>query len=101
MGRITFTALLVASQVLFIHRWDTMGTLFQPEDALYKEFKKGFFGTLNVERKDRWGFEQVAWLSTSYECDVDTPYSDTWLSIFEASGETSEKSDPLSITMIT
>ena len=35
-------------------------------DALYKEFKECFFGTLNVERKDRWGFEQVAWLSTSY-----------------------------------
>ena len=31
-------------------------------DALYKEFKEGFFGTLNVDRKDRWGFEQVAWL---------------------------------------
>ena len=63
-------------------------------DALYNEFKEGFFGTLNAERKDRWGFEQVAWLSTPHEYDVDTPYSDTWLSIFEASGETSREVRP-------
>ena len=29
-------------------------------DALIREFKEGFFRTLNVDRKDRWGFEQVA-----------------------------------------
>ena len=63
-------------------------------DALYREFKEGFFGTLNADRKDRWGFEQVAWLSAPSEYDVDTPYTDTWMSIFEASGETSREVRP-------
>ena len=63
-------------------------------DALHTEFDEGFFGVLNVERKDRWDFEKVAWLNASYEYDVDTPYSDTWLSIFEVSGETSREVRP-------
>ena len=63
-------------------------------DALYKEFKEGFFSTLNVDRKDRWGFEQVAWLDGPYGYDVDFPYSDIWLSIFEPSGETSREVRP-------
>ena len=63
-------------------------------DALYKEFKEGFFGTLNVDRKDRWGFEQVAWLKGSSQYDVDYPYSDIWMSIFEPSGATSREVQP-------
>ena len=63
-------------------------------DALYKEFKEGFFSTLNVDRKDRWGFEQVAWLDGPYEYDVDFPYSDIWMSIFEPSGTTSREVRP-------
>ena len=63
-------------------------------DALYREFKEGFFRTLNVDRKDRWGFEQVAWLDGPGAYDVDFPYSDTWLSIFEPSGATSREVRP-------
>ena len=63
-------------------------------DALYREFKEGFFNTLNVDRKDRWGFEQVAWLDGPREYDVDFPYSDIWMSIFEPSGATSREVRP-------
>ena len=63
-------------------------------DALCREFKEGFFSTLNVDRKDRWGFEQVAWLDGPYAYDVDFPYSDIWMSIFEPSGATSREVRP-------
>ena len=36
----------------------------------------------------------MAWLNASYEYDVDTPYYDIWMSIFEATGETSREVRP-------
>ena len=50
--------------------WVIFSTL---NDALYREFKEGFFTTLNFERKDRWDFEKVAWLDGPNQYDVDYP----------------------------
>ena len=63
-------------------------------DALLKEFDPQFFTTLNCERKDRWGFQSVAWRDRTAEYDVDTPYSDTWLSIFNTYGHTCREVKP-------
>ena len=63
-------------------------------DALHRELTDGFFRTLNADRKDRWGFEQVAWLDGPSAYDVDSSYSDIWLSIFEHSGATSREVRP-------
>ena len=63
-------------------------------DALIREFKEGFFRTLNVDRKDRWGFEQLAWLDGPSAYDVDFPYSNIWMSIFEPCGATSREVRP-------
>ena len=71
--------------------WVLFSTL---NDALYKEFKEDFFTTLNVDRKDRWDFEKVAWLDGPKQYDVDYPYSDIWMSIFEPSGATSREKRP-------
>ena len=71
--------------------WVLFSTL---NDALYTEFKEGFFTTLNVDRKDRWDFEKVAWLDGPKQYDVDYPYSDIWMSIFEPSGATSREKRP-------
>lgn len=57
-------------------------------DALTKEFDPDFFFTLNCGRKERWGFQDVAWLEGTKEYDVDAPYIDTWLSIFDTYGNT-------------
>ena len=63
-------------------------------DALLKEFDANFFATLNCERKDRWGFQSVAWLDRTREYDVDTPYYNTWLSIFDTYGNTCREVRP-------
>ena len=71
--------------------WVLFSTL---NDALYKEFKQDFFTTLNVDRKERWDFEKVAWLDGPNQYDVDYSYSDIWMSIFEPSGATSREKRP-------
>ena len=71
--------------------WVLFSTL---NDALHKEFKEDFFTTLNVDRKDRWDFEKVAWLDGPKQYDVDYPYSDIWMSIFESLGATSREKRP-------
>ena len=63
-------------------------------DALHNEFDSNFFATLNCERKDKWGFQSVAWLDRTKEYDVDTPYYDTWLSIFDTYGNTCREVRP-------
>ena len=50
--------------------WVIFSTL---NDALYREFKEGFFTTLNFERKDRWDFEKVAWLDGQINTMLTTP----------------------------
>ena len=63
-------------------------------DALPKEFDSEFFATLNYDRKDRWGFQNVAWIERTQEYDVDTPYYNTWLSIFDTYGNTCREVRP-------
>ena len=71
--------------------WVIFSTL---NDALYNEFDDGFWTTLNYDRKDRWDFEKVAWLVGPKLYDVDYPYSDLWMPIFEPSGTTSREKQP-------
>ena len=63
-------------------------------DALLYEFDSKFWTTLNCDRKDRWGFQEVAWLKGTEEYDVDTPYYDTLLSIFDTYGNTCREVRP-------
>ena len=65
--------------------WTIFTTL---DDALAKEFDPHFFYTLNCRRRERWGFSNVAWRSNAGDYDVDTPYSDVRLSIFDTYGRT-------------
>ena len=65
--------------------WTIFTTL---DEALTKEFDNHFFYTLNCRRKDRWGFLDVAWQPLINNYDVDTPYSEVRLSIFDTYGHT-------------
>ena len=71
--------------------WTIFSTL---EEALDKEFDSQFFTILNSKRRDRWGFLNVAWRPTAKDYDVDTPYSDTRLSIFDTYGHTRKEVKP-------
>lgn len=63
-------------------------------DALKEEFDRDFFVTLNCGRKERWGFQNVAWLDDTKEYDVDTPYVNTWIPIFDTHGNTCREVRP-------
>ena len=65
--------------------WTIFTTL---DEALAREFDPHFFYTLNRRRRERWGFLNVAWRSDVDDYDVDTPYSDACLSIFDTYGHT-------------
>ena len=65
--------------------WTIFTTL---DEALAKEFDNQFFYTLNRRRRERWGFLDVAWRHNADDYDVDTPYSDVRLSIFDTYGHT-------------
>ena len=65
--------------------WVIFSTL---KDSLVKEFDPQFFSTLNSKRRDRWGFQDVAWRVSTSDYDVDTSYLDTRLSIFNTYGHT-------------
>ena len=65
--------------------WTIFTTL---DDALTKEFDNRFFYTLNCRRKERWGFLDVAWQHLLNNYDVDAPYSDVRLSLFDTYGHT-------------
>lgn len=51
--------------------------------ALAEEFTPDFFKTLNFNRKERWGFLDVAWLDDKQEYEVAEPYVNFCLSIFD------------------
>ena len=65
--------------------WTIFTTL---DEALTKEFDNQFFCTLNRRRRERWGFLDIAWRPLFDNYDVDTPYSDVRLSIFDTYGHT-------------
>ena len=65
--------------------WTIFTTL---DEALAREFDPHFFYTLNRRRRERWGFRNLAWRSDADDYDVDTPYSDACLSIFDTYGHT-------------
>ena len=71
--------------------WVIFSTL---KDSLVKEFDPQFFSTLNSKRRDRWGFQDVAWRVSTSNYDVDTSYLDTRLSIFNTYGHTCEEVKP-------
>ena len=71
--------------------WVIFSTL---KDSFVKEFDPQFFSTLNSERRDRWGFQDVAWRVSAAGYDVDTSYSDTRLSIFNMYGHTCKEVKP-------
>ena len=71
--------------------WTIFSTL---EEALCTEFDPHFFTTLCRARRDRWGFQKVAWRPDASDYDVDTPYSDTRLSIFDTYGHTRKEVKP-------
>ena len=65
--------------------WTIFTTL---DEALTKEFDNRFFYTLNRRRRERWDFLDVAWRPLDDNYDVDTPYSDVRLSLFDTYGHT-------------
>ena len=65
--------------------WTIFTTL---DEALAIEFDPHFFYTLNCRRRERWGFLNVAWRPDAEAYDVDTPYLDVHLSIFDTYGQT-------------
>ena len=69
-----------------------MGYFFN--SPLVKEFDSHFFSILNSRRRDRWGFLNVAWRPDAADYDVDTPYSNTRLSIFDTYGHTCKEVKP-------
>ena len=71
--------------------WTIFTTL---DEALIKEFDNRFFYTLNCRRKERWGFRDVAWQPLIDNYDVDTPYSEVCLSIFDTYGHTRKVVQP-------
>ena len=71
--------------------WVIFSSLKETRD---KEFDSQFFSFLSSKRRDRWGFLNVAWRPKSADYDVDTPYSDTRLSIFDTYGHTRKEVKP-------
>ena len=65
--------------------WTIFATL---DEALTKEFDNSFFYTLNCRRHERWGFLNVAWQPLLNNYDVDIPYSDVRLALFDTYGHT-------------
>ena len=71
--------------------WVIFSTL---NEALVKEFDSQFFSILNSERRDRWGFLNVAWRPSAADYDVDAPYSNMRLAIFDTYGHTCKEVKP-------
>ena len=78
--------------------WTIFSTL---EEALDTEFDPHFFTILTSNRRDRWGFLNVARRPYATDYDVDTPYLDTGLSIFDTYGHTRKEVKPFQYTIMT
>ena len=51
-------------------------------DALEKEFDAEFWDIVNKQRKERWGFLDLPWITGKEVYDVDAPYPEVRMSIF-------------------
>ena len=60
--------------------WLIFSTL---NDALEKEFDAEFWDIVNKNRKERWGFLDVPWIAGKEVYDVDAPYPEVRMSIFD------------------
>ena len=60
--------------------WLLFSTL---NDALEKEFDAEFWDIVNKNRKERWGFLDIPWIAGKEVYDVDAPYPEVRMSIFD------------------
>ena len=57
-------------------------------DALEKEFDAEFWDIVNKQRKERWGFLDLPWIAGKEVYDVDAPYPEVRMSIFNDQAHT-------------
>ena len=60
-----------------------MAPFLHLNDALEKEFDAEFWDIVNKNRKERWGFLDVPWIAGKEVYDVDAPYPEVRMSIFD------------------